>query len=202
MRIEVVLSDRFTHYQILPWRDGLTRRAEWRAYAQHSFESVYGDTARNWRVRIEVVPPGRESLACAVETDLIDMLRDIVHEGFSRLVSVRPSFIVNFGQRRTALRGKQFWFAVVEQHHACLGAFRNGRWIALRNEAAPDGWRETLPGMLQRTQCILEQPCDGELYLCGDVSAGETLAGIGSDRIHLLTVRPQFESSAEARPAP
>ena len=190
MRLDIALSDRFVHYQVLPWRSGIVSRAEWRAYALHYLEAVYGDAVRNWSVRLDIVPPGRESLACAIETDLIDSLREIAEAGFSRVVSVRPNFVASFNQRRSSLRGsRQFWFAVVETHHVCLGAFRNGYWIALRNEPAPDGWRTALPGMLRRTQCTLDVPCDGDLYLCGAVSEDDEPFSIDATEVKILRGR-------------
>lgn len=197
MRIEILLSDRFVHYQVLPWRAGISSRAEWRAYAQHQFEAVYGEAARNWRMRLEIVPPGRESLACAIETDLIDALREAAHAGLSRIATVRPNFISCFGQRRTALRGTQFWFAVVEAHHVCLGAFRNGYWVALRNEPAPDGWRAALAGMLRRAQCTLAEPCAGNLYVCGATGEDIEPFAIDATTVRLLPARTTQRQTAE-----
>lgn len=200
MRVEVLLSDRFVHYQVLPWRPGINSRAEWRAYAQHQFEAIYGEAARHWRMRIDIVPPGRESLACAIETDLIDTLREVAHAGLSRIATLRPNFLFSFGQRRTALRGAQFWFAVVEADHVCLGAFRNGYWVALRNEPAPDGWREALPGMLRRAQYALAEPCAGSLYVCGATGEAFEPFNIDATPVRILPARTtQRRTVAQAR---
>lgn len=196
LRLEILLSDRFVHYQVLPWRGGIATRAEWRAYARHAFETVHGEMARHWDMRIDVVPPGRESLACAIETALIDTLRGIAQQNHARIVSIRPNFIANFGQRRGGLRGAQFWFAVVQPRHVCLGAFRQGYWVGMRNEPAAEGWRAALPGMLRRTQCTLAEPCDGDLYLCGDIAEEVEPFFIDATTVRLLPSGPRQRPDA------
>lgn len=199
LRLEVTLSDRFVRYQVLPWRSGLTTRAEWRAYALHCFESIHGEAVRDWSVRLDIVPPGRESLACAIDTELIATLHGIAADGFSRVAAIRPGFVANYGKRRSSLRGGQFWFAVAEARHLCLGAWRDGYWVAVRNEPAPDGWRAALPGLLRRSQCTLAEPCAGDLYLCGAGAKGngtETYA-IDATTVRILPTREPARTKTE-----
>jgi hypothetical protein len=181
LRMQVILSDRLMRYLVLPWRPGITSRAEWRAYALHSFEQVYGEEARTWRLRIEVVPPGRPSLACAVEEGLLESLRDVARSSSSRLVSVRPRFVALFNQRRAVLRGSPLWFAVAEPHSLSVGLLVGGVWQALRNEPAPDGWSAALPGMVSRMQVMAGTGETGTLYVHasdGRINLPETVAGL------------------------
>lgn len=190
LRLEVVVSDQLMRYQVLPWQRGIVSRAEWRAYALNTLAAVYGDIARSWSLRIEVVPPKRESLACALDTGLIDELRSLAADSLSRLVSVRPNFITRFGQRRTAMQGSRFWFGVLEDKHICLGVLHKGRWEAMRNEAAPDGWQAALPGLVQRMQASLDVACDGMLYLSGDVADDTMLPQVDGLSMRLFGIRP------------
>ncbi|MBI4996103.1 MAG: hypothetical protein HZA64_12340 [Rhodocyclales bacterium] len=186
MRISVVLSDRLVRYLVLPWRAGVVSRAEWRAYALHSFESVYGADCRDWRLRIDLVPPGRPSLACAIDAGLIEALRKIAGDNASRLIAVRPNFISLFNQRRAALRGSPLWFAAVEERSVCMGVLSDGVWRAMRNESAPDGWLAALPGMVGRMQFMADGLNDGTLYVHVENGCAEVPASIGGLQVRLL----------------
>lgn len=172
-RIDIQLSDRLVRYQVLEWRDGIASRAEWRAYARHVFSAVHGETVRDWDFRIDLVPPGRPSLACAIDSALIDTLRFIADKRSSRLIGMRPQFVKLYNRRHFAVDGQQpFWFAVIEERHVCLGVQTERIWRAVRNEAAPDGWRAALPGMIRRVRAGLDPAGTGSLYLCGELAQG------------------------------
>lgn len=204
MRVSVVLSDRLVRYLVLPWRAGVVSRAEWRAYALHSFESAYGEVCRDWRLRIDLVPPGRPSLACAIDADLIEALRKIAGASSSRLVAVRPNFIHLFNQRRAALRGSPLWFAATDERGVCMGVLDDGVWRAIRNESAPDGWSAALPGMVSRMQFMVGEPGRGTLYLHVAGPRTELPTAIGGLPVRMLDatahlrLRPDSATLAEA----
>lgn len=184
-RIEVQLSDRFVRYQVLESRSGIVTRAEWRSYARHAFSTVHGDAVKDWDFRIDLVPPGQPSLACAIDNALIETLRELAAKRTSRLVGIRPQFVKLFNRRHFATQQQdQLWFAVVEEHHVCLGVQANKVWRAVRNEAAPDGWQAALPGMIRRVRAGLDQAEGGSLYLCGDLAAGGVPATIEGLPVH------------------
>lgn len=173
-RIEVLLSDRYVHYQVLEWRADIVSLEEWRAYARHMFARVHGEAARQWDFRIDIVPPGRPSLACGIDQALIAALRATAHERGARLAGIRPQFVRLFNRKHFATRNlHQVWFAVVEARHVCLGAQIDGIWRAIRNEPAPEGWRKALPGMVRRVRLGLDEETRGQaLYLCGNLGVG------------------------------
>lgn len=178
-RIEVQLSDRFVRYQILEWRPGIVTRAEWRSYARHVFSSVHGDAVEDWDFRIDLVPPGRPSLACAIDNALIETLRELATQRSARLVGVRPQFVRLFNRRHCASRQQEpLWFAVIEDRHVCLGVQVDKVWRAVRNESAPDGWQAALPGMIRRVRAGLDRVEGGNLHLCGNLAAGAVPAAI------------------------
>ncbi len=200
VRLSVILSDRFARYQMLPWQPGIASRAECRAFAMHSFQSVYGDAVKTWRVKIELVSPGRPSLACAVDSDLIEALRVVAAANSSRLVEVRPNFVRLFGQRRQALRGENLWFGAVESHHISLGVLAGGNWQAIRNEAAAAGWMAALPGLVRRIQVGLNEPHGGTLYLCGDIHADAAPQSIGGLPVQVLEIKPLWGRTLPDQP--
>ncbi len=179
LRIEVQLSDRFVRYQILEWRPGILTRAEWRSYARHVFSSVHGEAVADWDFRIDLVPPGRPSLACAIDNALIETLRELATQRSARLVGVRPQFVRLFNRRHCAARQQEpLWFAAIEDRHVCLGVQVDKVWRAVRNESAPDGWQAALPGMIRRVRAGLDRAEGGSLHLCGNLAAGGVPAAI------------------------
>jgi hypothetical protein len=198
MRLDVVVSDRLVRYQVLPWREGIVSRVEWRAYAQHSLEAVYGEASKGWRLRIDLVPPGRPSLACAIDSELVEVLRNLGADCGSRLTGVRPNFVTLFNQRRPAMRGSGFWFGVVENGNVSLGVMIEGSWRALRNEATADTWPVALAGMIRRTQVMLPEPCAGTLYLCGDIDNEALPDSIGGLPLRLFGLSLRRPQPAEA----
>jgi hypothetical protein len=190
-RLDLVLSDRFAYYLVLPPRDGIATRDDWRAYARSRMKASYGELASAWNLRIEVVSPGRESLACAVSEDLLADLRDLMQRCGCRLASVRTHFLSNWVQRRSHWqRHDQVWLALIESHHVCLGVYRHGHWIAIRNESTPDGWAKELPAIVRRIQCTIDTPGEGELHLCGehgDLPPPDSIEGLP---VRVLQARP------------
>lgn len=185
LRIEILLSDRLVRYQILEWRPGITTRAEWRAYALHGFTAIHGEIARDWQFRIDLVPPGRPSLACAIDGKLVEALHDLCAQRAARLVGVRPQFVRLFNRRHfSAHHNEQIWFAVVEERHVCLGVQDGKNWRALRNETAPDGWLAALPGMIRRIRGSLDLAEGGALYLCGKLAPVTVPAAIEGLPVH------------------
>lgn len=198
VRLSVVVSDRLAHYQLLPWQAGIVTRADRRAYAMHRFEAVYGEAVRSWRMKIDLVPPGMPSLACAIEGDLIDALRGVAAANRSRLISVRPNYLSVFSLRRHALRDKQLWFGVVEERHVCLGVLSGQSWRAIRNEGAADGWQAALPGMIRRIECTLNEPPATVLHLGGDLPSDAVPETIGGLSVRHLKLRsPRARSAAQ-----
>jgi len=187
-RIDIYLSDRFVRYRVLAWQAGIASRAEWRAYAEHAFREVHGEAARGWQMLIDIVPPGRPSLACAVETGLIDALKQIAEKRAARLAGLRPNFVRLFNRHNfSSGRQEPLWFGVAEPGHLCLGVKRDRAWLALRNETAPDGWLAALPGMIRRMRAshdIAAVQGDLHLCLCGEVANGGVPAHIEGMAVH------------------
>jgi len=187
-RVDVYLSDRFVRYRILDWQPGIVTRAEWRAYAEHAFREVHGEAARSWQMLVDIMPPGRPSLACAVEADLIVALKKIAEKRLARLAELRPNFVRLFNRHNfSSGRPAPLWFGVAEPGHVCLGVKRDKSWLALRNEPAPDGWLAALPGMIRRMRASHDIPGAGEslhLCLCGGGASGSVPAEVEGLAVH------------------
>lgn len=170
-RLDIVLSEHFARWQLLPWQAEVDSAAEYRAYAQHAFRDVYGDVARRWRVRCADPAPGTPVPACAIDDELVAALRAVAANHGCRLGSLRPLFAAAADRWRNKLPPGIAWFAVLEPGRLNLGLLRDRRWQALHGEsvAAPEDGGELLASLIARSAIFAGiVPAAGRLLLCGE----------------------------------
>lgn len=164
-KLRVVVSNHFVRYAVLQWSSALASRAEWQSFAEHSFASVYGDTAREWSVRVSGARPGKPRVACALDATLLARLT-----GMPNVVSIQPHLMAAFNARRRILRERSFWFVVQENGRLTLALVVDGRWKLVRNRQAPDSWRGYLSDLLEREAATEGCDCD-VVALCAETPA-------------------------------
>ena len=170
-RLEIVLSEHFTRWQLLPWQAEIDTPAEQEALARHNFREVYGELARHWLVRCAGQAPGVATPACAIDGALPAALRELAASHGCRLGSLRPLFAVAAGRWRRKLPRGVAWFVVLEPGRLNLGLLRDRRWQALHGEpvAAPEDCGEVLAGLVARSALFAGiAPDGGRLLLCGE----------------------------------
>lgn len=170
-RLDIVLSEHFARWQLLPWQAEVDTPAEHEAYAQHAFREVYGEIARHWRVRCTGQAPGAAVPACAIDDELVAALRALAADHGCRLGSLRPLFAAAAERWRNKLPRGIAWFAVLERGRLILGLLRDRRWQALHVEsvAASEDCGELLAGLIARSAIFAGiVPATGRLLLCGD----------------------------------
>lgn len=170
-RLDIVLSEHFARWQLLPWLAEVDTPAEQDAYAQHAFREVYGEVARHWRVRCAGQAPGAAVPACAIDDELVAALRAVAAAHGCRLGSLRPLFAAAAERWRNKLPRGIAWFAVLERGRLILGLLRDRRWQALHVEsvAASEDCGELLAGLIARSAIFAGiVPAAGRLLLCGE----------------------------------
>lgn len=170
-RLDIVLSEHFARWQLLPWQAEVDTPAEHQAYAQHAFREVYGEIARHWRVRCAGQALGAAVPACAIDDELAAALRAVAADHGCRLGSLRPLFAAAAERWRNKLPRGIAWFAVLERGRLILGLLRDRRWQALHVEsvATPEDRGELLAGLIARSAIFAGiVPATGRLLLCGE----------------------------------
>lgn len=170
-RLDIVLSEHFARWQLLPWQAEIDTPAEHEAYARHAFREVYGEIARHWRVRSAGQAPGVAVPACAIDDELAAALRVLAADHGCRLGSLRPLFAAAAERWRSKLPRGIAWFAVLEPGRLILGLLRDRRWQALHCDsvAAPDDRGERLASLIMRSAIFAGiVPASGRLLLCGE----------------------------------
>ena len=173
-RLDIVLSEHFARWQVLPWQADVESAVEREAWARHHFREVYGEAGRHWQVRCAASAPGEAMPACAIDATLLAELQRLAAGHGCRLGRVRPLLAIAAERWRRKLPRGIAWLAVFESGRLSLGLLRDRRWQALHGapRATPDERGEQLAGLVTRTALAAGlTPGEGRLLLCGEGAA-------------------------------
>lgn len=162
----VIISNHFMRYALVPWSDDLSDEAEEIAFAQHSFNEMYGGNAKEWELRISPGMAGAPQLASAVDARLAGALREMFGRREIGLKSIQPHLMMAYNACHDALRGRSAWLALVEQGHLCLAWLQNGQWSWIRTMRIGPHWHRELPFLLNRETLVAHiEACTNEVFL-------------------------------------
>lgn len=88
--IEVVLSNALVRYCVLPWQNGIYRREDWEAIAQHAFRKDFGSEANEWVVTLSLAAYQAPVLAGAIDQSLLLQLQTLSKQIGFTLAGVTP----------------------------------------------------------------------------------------------------------------
>lgn len=166
--LEVVLSNHYCHYLVLPPLPSLASSEEDQAYARHGFREVYGDTANGWSVRVSGDSPARMRLAAALEDELLEGVRRTVREAGLWLESVQPLLMTAYNAYARQLAHHEGWFALYEPGRVCLCRCSASALRSVRSCASGEDWRAELPLLLDREarlQGLEGEPAPGQVLV-------------------------------------
>jgi len=142
-RVEVVLSNHFVRYAVIPWSGALSGAGEEQAYVRHYFAKIHGDRARGWAVRASPAPAGAARLASAIDPALLEALRAAFPKGArAKLASVQPLLMSRFNAWREAVPAGGAWLVIAEGERACVALHGGRAWRSVQNARGP--WRALL----------------------------------------------------------
>jgi hypothetical protein len=149
--VDVVVSNHFVRYQIIPWSAVITSAAVRAAYVRESFAQVYGDSTATWAYSVSTTRHGAAWFASAIDQPLLTQLEDAVGQGQSKLRSVVPYLMPAFNRARRMLKEKNMWFVQMEANKLLLMLVIDGRWQAVSGHQVSAGqWQTQLPLLLER----------------------------------------------------
>jgi len=170
--LHIVLSSRFTRWQLLDSKVGLSQPDEVAAYAALRFKETYGKVAEHWSLMPSPQPPGSSLPVCAVDVALLDALRHMCKEAGASLVSVAPYFSSAFDRWQSALKGTVRCFGVVETDCLSLALLGPKGFISLHSQRLDTPLYDTLPGLLvQMTVACGLSASNMPIYLVGKAPA-------------------------------
>jgi hypothetical protein len=142
-RVEVILSNHFVRYAVIPWSGALAGAAEEQAYVRHHFAKIHGEKAKGWLVRASPASAGAPRLASAIDPALLEEIgRAFPRGGSARLVSVQPLLMSRFNAWREQLPASGAWLVIAEGERACVALHAARAWRSVQNARGP--WLELL----------------------------------------------------------
>ena len=113
-RLTCVVAGEGARHQIVPWRDELSRPAQRQLLAEQCFRDAYGDVARGWTVRQHATRYGAATLACAIDTAVLDQLDAQSRAHRLTLASVQPALMHGYNLARHTMDPGLHWFVLVD----------------------------------------------------------------------------------------
>lgn len=153
---QVILSNHFVRYTMVPWSDKLSNETEELAYAKHCFNQLYGATAQPWELRLNQDFAGAPKLASAVDRQLLQALRAVFARAKVKLKSVQPQLMTAYNNCQARLQNEDAWFVLFDQGNLCLGLVQQGHWNSVRTLKVGSDWLARLPEILDREAYLSE----------------------------------------------
>ena len=119
-RLRCIVAGDAVRYAVVPWHAELSSPDQRQRLTEQCFRETYGEVARDWTVCQYTERYAAATLACAIDTSLLDRLDALAQARGLSLVSVQPSLMHAFNQSRHAIAQGLFWFVSVEPHWTTL----------------------------------------------------------------------------------
>ena len=181
--VTVVLSNHFVRYDCLPWNAELKDEEEQLALASHRLTNIYGAAVQKWTLCLSPSGKGESRLVAAVESTLLELLKQAMTEAGIKLHSIQPYLMTSFNRYAKSMARSDGWFVAAEAGRFTLALFRDGQWrrVLLRR----GGDLATLHEWLERENLASgEEASCREVFLFGAESHKES--ALPSYRLHRL----------------
>ena len=163
-RVELVLSNVFMRYAIVPNPDGAANGEELALLCRHAFQRVDGDIVAEWNIQLSLAALGGNGLASAMDQNWLDALKQLVKTEKGQLISVQPLLAHAFN--RLAKAEHESIFVLREPERLCLLAWQNRSWSAVQMQTVLADWQAVLEVGLRRLHLQLELPESTPGQLC------------------------------------
>ena len=135
--LDVVVSNHFVRYVLLPWNAQVASEEEMRNCAAAMFEDIHGDLASGWEVTVSAERAGAPRLAAAIDGALLAAVRGAVRPTRWGLASIQPYLMAAYNRVARPHTGSDFVFMLLEAERACIVAAQAGKWCHVSTAAAP-----------------------------------------------------------------
>jgi hypothetical protein len=177
LKLQIILSEHFVRYGLVPWSEDLVRDSERLAFARLAFREVYGALADGWEICLDEAPAGEPGLACAVDRLLLNEIQDAAVSVGAHIEEIVPALADCLNKHRRLLQAREFCLANVEGGRVTF-AFRTGAgWHAIRSRRINGLLPDDLPTLLKQEASACGAAESGVLYLCArDALASSDIA--------------------------
>lgn len=162
--VEIVLSNHFARYAVIPWSNELTNPSETEAMVRIRFEEVYGNLADDWEISFSEAGYGEPGIACAIDRGLLHELKGLFNNRLLRLISVQPFLMAAFNQIHAKAGDGDFLMLLNEPGRLGLARISKRQWAGVRLVQSGN-LPEELPGLLHREMLVSGMDLTGKYYL-------------------------------------
>ena len=184
-QVDIVLSNHFARYALVPWDDGIIGQREKLIQAKHCFSQIHGAVANAWSVRLSAGGFRSPSLAAAVDEGLVNGVVAFCNERKLKLHSLQPWSVPAINQVRRRLNsGTNVGLLLVERGRMFFGLFQGEHWAHVTLCRTDPGWTTRIADILKQ-----------EIYAAGlTVFPDKTFVhAIGCPDADLKCLGPSFE---------
>ncbi|UCH47050.1 MAG: hypothetical protein JSU95_13245 [Betaproteobacteria bacterium] len=193
--LDVVLSDHFLRYALVPWSRNLVADSERLALARLTFSQIYGSMVDDWVVTVGEQKAGQAAFACAMDRGLLQALQELARRRSMRLRSLRTALGERINRHRRRLRQNEFCFASLEPERLTLAFHSKAGWLAVRGRRLAAGAVEQLPAVVRQEAAAAGANQGGDLYLASELPAEALPAEVAGWRLVRLYERVPAQRS-------
>ncbi|QDQ25414.1 hypothetical protein FNU76_03050 [Chitinimonas arctica] len=154
-KLEVVLSNAWVRYAVLPWHATLADDSLCQDYARTLLAEQYGEAANGWTLTLSPLAPGSNRVVSAIDTRWLASFAELAGQQRLKLSSVRPMLASVYNQLSSKLPAESL-LAVVEPQRLCLLQLKGGDWVNLYNRMLTEPWERRLPGLIAQASASLD----------------------------------------------
>jgi hypothetical protein len=162
--VRFILSSHFVRYAVVPGNSSVRTDAERAAFAQVTFEKVYGTLARDWDIRLSPSGTNEATLACGIDRVLLTALRGIETPSV-RVTAIRPHLMCAFNAIAGRLNASPTAIALAESSRITLAFVKSGQWQAVSSRVFDEVNGEALQQALGEQGVLLGMEAGGPLWL-------------------------------------
>jgi hypothetical protein len=203
---QVVVSDHFARYLLVPWSAQLVVDDERIALARVAFAETFGPAVDGWSITIDEQPAGRPAFACAIDRGLLSTWQDLAKALRLRIASFAPVLADRINRHRSALKDPTFCLASLEPGRVTLAFREAGAWKAVRGRRVDGLGTEGLAGALMQEAAAAGVAGGGTLYVVGEDIAALPSFGIPGWKVERIndgtanaTVKSALMAAAESQ---
>jgi hypothetical protein len=149
-----IVSNQFARYAVIPWNAELAVETERKAYMQHCFNLVYGETAKAWDLRMSEPGFGHPAIASGINHDLLQALHHVFNSADMTLSAVYPQLMLAINQTVSEVKKQKkplsFWLIAVQSERICLTLLIEGGWRLIKNVAIETDISAQVSALIQR----------------------------------------------------
>lgn len=196
MNIEVVLSDRFARYAVIPWSDEV-QGSEIEILSRIRFESLYGDAVAQWQIQADCDTYGKAGIGCALDSAFLSALKELCAANKLRLISLQPYFVRAFNRWRSWIGKTDALFVVVEPDYCVLACAKKEGWHSVRGFRLRKNGTDELTVLIQR-EIMLQGLDEQSAIMLNYVEPNSSAPIMPNVDVTLLELPPPSETRPEA----